>query len=162
MKAALPIPPTHEPPGDIFLVAGAVFCSAAPSLVTTVLGSCVGVCLWDPVRRVGGMNHYVLPLSPEDDRTSRYGDIAIERLVEAMARLGCRAAGLVAKLFGGADVLPYGAGADTVGVKNVRLALDRLGRRRITIAARRTGGESGLLVKFHTQSGLAMVRTLGP
>src|SRR5258706_10049652 len=98
MRDALSSAPTHQPPGQIFLVPGAVHCSAAPGLVTTVLGSCVGVCLWDPLRRVGGMNHYVLPLSPADDRTPRYGDVAIERLIEAMARLGCRVGDLVAKL----------------------------------------------------------------
>jgi chemotaxis protein CheD len=162
MSVAVPLEPMQEAPREIYLVPGAFYCTVEPSLITTVLGSCVGVCLWDPVRRAGGMNHYVLPLSPEDDRTPRYGDIAIDRLVEAMARLGCRLQDVIAKLFGGANVLPYGVGYDTVGEKNVRLALDRLDHHRIVITARRTGGESGLLVKFHTESGIAMVRPIGP
>jgi chemotaxis protein CheD len=161
MSVAIQLEPVPVASREIYLVPGTFYCSVEPSLITTVLGSCVGVCLWDPVRRTGGMNHYVLPFSPEDDRTPRYGDIAIDRLVEAMARLGCRLPDVIAKLFGGANVLPYGVGRDTVGEKNVRLALERLNHHEIAVAARRTGGESGLLVKFHTESGVAMVRPIG-
>ena len=147
---------------DVFLLSGAIHCSADPSVVTTVLGSCVGVCLWDSVRQTGGMNHFVLPLSPDGDRTPRYGDVAIDRLVEAMVRHGSRTEDLTAKLFGGANVLPYDLGHDTVGTRNVQLALKQLHRHGIPVAARRTGGERGLLVKFHTQSGLAMVKPIEP
>jgi chemotaxis protein CheD len=146
------------PPRAIFLVPGTLHCSADPSLITTVLGSCVGVCLWDSRRQAGGMNHYVLPLSRDGDRTTRYGDVAIDRLVEAMAELGCRPQDLVAKLFGGANVLSSSTAHDTVGEQNVAFALQRLRHHRISVKARRTGGEIGLLVKFHTQSGLAMVK----
>src|SRR5258708_17951718 len=110
-------------PKDVFLVPGALYCSAEPSLITSVFGSCVGVCLWDAKRRAGGMNHYVLPLSRDGDRATRYGDIAIERLVDGMARLGCQGTDLIAKLFGGANVLPYSGDRDTVGEQNVELAL---------------------------------------
>lgn len=147
-------------PHEIYLVPGAIHCAAEPSVITTVLGSCVAVALWDGARRQGGMNHYVLPESPPDDRMPRYGDIAIEQLIESMLRLGCRHAALTAKLFGGANVLPHNSRRDTVGGRNVALALERLNHHRIPIAARRTGGEDGLLVKFHTEGGFAMVRPI--
>jgi chemotaxis protein CheD len=156
------IDPLVEPLREIFLAPGTFHCAVRPTRITTVLGSCVAVCLWDPARRLGGMNHYVLPVSPDGDRSARYGDVAIEQLVEAMARLGCRIETATAKLFGGAKVLPYGEHRDTVGDQNVRLALERLRRHRIRVGARRTGGERGLLVKFETQSGVAMVRAIAP
>jgi chemotaxis protein CheD len=114
--------------------------------------------LWDSERLIGGVNHFVLPLSRDGDRTPRYGDVAIERLLQGMVRLGASAADTVAKLFGGANVLPFGENRDTVGDQNVRLALERLRDLGIRIAARRTGGESGLFVKFETWSGAAWVR----
>jgi chemotaxis protein CheD len=147
---------------EVFLVPGTLYCTDQPTLITTVLGSCVAVCLWDRAHRIGGMNHYVLPTSREDDRTPRYGDVAIERLLDATVRLGARRQDIVAKLFGGANVLPYGEGRDTVGDRNLRIALERLRHHGIAVAARRTSGESGLLVKFETDTGVAWVRPVTP
>jgi chemotaxis protein CheD len=148
-----------DTPTEVFLVPGALHCSAAPAIVTTVLGSCVAVCLWDSRHRVGGINHYILPQRRGDDlATARYGDVAIGQLVDAISRLADGPSSLSAKLFGGANVLPFNTERDTVGQQNVDLALAQLRRHRIPVVARRTGGESGLLVKFHTHSGLALVR----
>ena len=77
-----------------------------------------------------------------------------------VGRLGSRPQDLTAKLFGGANVLPFSPARDTVGQQNVQLAVERLRALGITVVARRTGGEAGLLVRFHTDSGLALVRTL--
>lgn len=147
---------------QVFLVPGDLYCSASPAVVTTVLGSCVSVCLWDSGRRVGGINHFILPCSREGDRTPRYGDVAVDRLVDAMANHGSRSGDLVAKAFGGANVLPFSPVRDTVGEQNVQLAIERLRHHAIPIAARRTGGEVGLLVRFHTDSGIAYVRPIAP
>lgn len=161
MSALAVMSTDDDPPTEVFLVPGALHWSDRPSVVTTVLGSCVAVCLWDSARRVGGMNHYILPRHRTGEPpTARYGDIAIDRLVEAVGRLGDGPGRLSAKLFGGANVLPFNAERDTVGQQNVALALAQLRRHRIPVVARRTGGESGLLVKFHTHSGLVLVRTV--
>jgi chemotaxis protein CheD len=107
------------------------------------------------------MNHFVLPRGPGGEDSLRYGNAALERLRERMDRLGCETGDLSAKVFGGAALLAFGVAGDTVGTKNVRMAIDWLRRQSITVAARRTGGTSGLLVRMHTDSGQVMVHT-GP
>ena len=144
----------------IFLPPGAICCPAEPAVVSTILGSCVAVCLWDGRRQLGGMNHFLLPRCGQSQPSPRYGDVAVSRLLAALERLGCRPADLRAKLFGGAAVLPYGSHADTVGTQNVTVALEELHRHGIPVLARRTGGERGLFLRFHTEFGRVMVREL--
>ncbi len=155
MSAASAVPAA---PVEGFLPPAAVHCTAVPSRVTTILGSCVAVCLWDRVRRMGGINHYVLPHRRDDSPSLRFGDVAIARLLEEMRQLGCNPGSLRAKVFGGAAVLPYASGGDPVGDQNVRVALDRLHAHGIPVIARQTGGRSGLLIRMFTESGEVLVR----
>ena len=140
----------------VFLSPGDVICLAEPALVTTVLGSCVSVTLWDNDRRIGGLNHFVLP---KGGASSRYGDTAMLELLEGVLALGAHLRSLEAKVFGGAAVLPVG-GEGTVGAANVAFALGELARRGIPVAGRRTGGERGRLLVFNTATGEAFVRWL--
>ena len=107
-------------------------------------------------RRVGGLNHFVLP---KGGPSSRYGDTAMLELLEAVLDLGAHLRSLEAKVFGGAAVLPVG-GERTVGAANVAFALGELARRGIPVAGRRTGGERGRHLIFHTGTGEAFVRGL--
>lgn len=144
----------------VFLSPGELHVSGEPAVIVTVLGSCVAVCLWDRLTGAGGMNHFLLPRSAGSPPSPRYGDVAVDILLEEMAALGCRSANLRAKLFGGAAVLPFGAQSDTVGTQNVGVALSVLQRHGIPVVARRTGGQRGLFVRFHTTAGRVMVREL--
>jgi chemotaxis protein CheD len=144
----------------IFLLPGTICCPAEASVVTTILGSCVAVCLWDKNRRIGGMNHFLLPRCRDATPSARYGDIAFAHLLAAMERLGCKPANLRAKVFGGAAVLPFGLHSETVGAHNVNVAVDALRLHGIPIIARRTGGQRGLFLRFHTEFGRVMVREL--
>jgi chemotaxis protein CheD len=150
---ALPAPPV-----EVFLSPGAVHCTSVPSRVTTILGSCVAVCLWDRVRRVGGINHFILPYRRQERPSSRFGDFAIAHLVDEMQRLGCDLGAMRAKVFGGAAVLPFASGGDPVGEQNVRVAMEWLREHGIPVIAQRTGGRSGLVVRLFTESGDVLVR----
>jgi chemotaxis protein CheD len=142
---------------QLFLLPGAMHCSDKTSLVTTVLGSCVAVVLWDRARGVSGINHFLLP-NGNGDQSLRYGDVAIDRLVVAMRRLDCRIDGIEAKVFGGAAVLPMNNPENNVGTRNVDVALARLQTLGIPIVARRTGGKSGLSVRLFTATGEVLIR----
>lgn len=144
----------------IFLPPGAICCPAEPAVVSTILGSCVAVCLWDKQRRIGGMNHFLLPCCGSSPPSPRYGDVAFVRLLAAMERLGCQPADLRAKVFGGTAVLPFGSQADTVGTQNVSVALEVLRLHGIPVLARRTGGQRGMFLRFHTAIGRVLVRQL--
>jgi len=144
----------------IFLLQGDIYCRPGPAVITTILGSCVSVCLWDAVLKLGGINHYVLPEGTEGDCNPRYGNAAIDCLRARMLELGGRARHLQAKIFGGAAVLPIGMDATTVGGRNVQIAMERLHDYRIPVAAQRTGGQSGRMISFYTETGEAVVRDL--
>lgn len=156
--APLEAPPGGEPE-RVFLMAGSIHVASRPTVISTILGSCIAVCLWDSRRKVGGMNHFLLPRG-HGGGGGRYGDVAIERLVHALGGLGCRPADLEAKLFGGAAVLRPADAAATVGEANLKMALDCLRGKGIRVVARRTGGERGLLVRFDTATGEALVRPI--
>ncbi len=151
-------PATAEALPEIFLAPGTYYCTPQPTSITTVLGSCIAVCLWDQGLRVGGMNHYVLPRSPSLQEGARYGDIAMAELKQGMIDLGCRVQHLRAKIFGGAAVLSLGGPEDTVGEQNARLAVELLRRDRIPLVARSTGGRSGMLIRMNTGTGEVLVR----
>ncbi|AEO47924.1 chemotaxis protein CheD [Rhodospirillum rubrum] len=143
-----------------FLTPGTLYCGAAPAVISTVLGSCVAVCLIDRHNRAAGMNHFVLPHNPAGEDSLRYGDVALDRLHARMGELGCETKDLRAKVFGGAAVLPFGATGDSVGTKNVKIAIEWLHAQGIPTLARRTGGENGLLIRFYTATGRVLVRTI--
>jgi chemotaxis protein CheD len=121
------------------ILPGQYHASSGPGTITTVLGSCVSTCLWDPIARIGGMNHFMLPgdgAAPNASWTAsaRFGVYAMEVLINEMAHLGADRRRLVAKVFGGARVL---AGFDKldVGAKNAEFVLEFLKVEGIPVAA---------------------------
>ena len=149
-----------HPADYVVLLAGDCRFSAKPTLLVTVLGSCVSVCLWDQQRGIGGMNHFVLPTDRGRRDSARYGDVAINELQAGLLQLGSQLVDLQAKLFGGAAVLPYAG--HSVGLRNVTFAMSRLARDGIPIIAQRTGGTLGQQIKFNTRTGDVFFRRLQP
>src|SRR3954463_6081120 len=72
-----------EPVVQVSLMQGDIHFSIEPKILMTVLGSCVAVCLWDRVRGAGGMNHFVLPNDRNGEKSTRYGDVAMDELEPA-------------------------------------------------------------------------------
>ncbi len=146
----------------VYLHPGQVFASSSPSVVTTILGSCVAICVFDSVLKVGGTNHYLLPYWAGDGVSSpRFGNVAVKQLVEKLINLGSRKADLRAKLFGGACVIDAfrGRGAH-LGTKNVELGRTILQQEGIPVVADDVGGHRGRKVIFHTDTGVALVRLI--
>lgn len=142
-----------------YLYPGALFADQRPHLVTTVLGSCVSVCLWDPVRRLGGINHYLLPLwNGEGLATPRYGNIAIDSLVERMLALGCTRGSLQAKIFGGAALWENPHGLIPIGERNIELARRQLQQLHIPIVGADVGGDAGRKIIFNSEAGSVLLR----
>lgn len=146
----------------LVLQPGSLCCPAVPSELTTLLGSGVAVCLWDPVRRAGGMAHFLLPQASRSAGGSRVGAVAIPALLAGMTRIGCRPDTLRAKVFGGAGLPPPDPTTQPVGAANVRLALHLLQQAGIPVIARRTGGPHHLLLRFQSGSGAIRVQPVPP
>jgi chemotaxis protein CheD len=137
-----------------FLYPSTLFASKEPYVVKTILGSCVAICLLDPVINIGGINHYMLPSWNGNDLASpKYGDIAIDKLVERMIQLGAKRENLKAKIFGGGGLIESGANSTLVGERNIRVASLILEEKKIPIVASSTGGRKGRKILFFTDSG---------
>jgi len=144
----------------VYLHPGFVYASPEPTEATTILGSCVCVCLWDARLRIGGANHFLLPFGGGTGGGSlRFGSAAIPALVDELRRLGSQSRDLQAKVFGGAAVIEAFRGRERhLGMQNVELARALLAERGIPIVAQDIEGDRGRKVIFHTHSGLALVR----
>jgi chemotaxis protein CheD len=149
---------------SIQLFPGQIVVSREPVLVTTILGSCVAVCLFD-AEGIGGVNHFMLPHGAGSGQTSaRFGAIACARLVEQVVALGSERRSLVAKIFGGACVLESlrGSGGMHLGLRNVEVADAVLAEHGIPVVAREIGGARGRKLVFVTDTGTAWVQEIVP
>jgi chemotaxis protein CheD len=132
-------------------------------LVSTVLGSCVAICLWDSTMNMGGINHYMLALWNGDGLpTPKYGNIAIEKLIQGMLRRGCSQGQIVAKMFGGGSVIGSRHGPATIGGRNIAIARETLAKEKIPIVAENVGGEFGRKIIYNTRTGVVLVFHLRP
>jgi chemotaxis protein CheD len=138
---------------------GEIVASATPLVLQTLLGSCVAVCLRDPITRVGGMNHILLPGRCEGDRPARCGVNAMELLLNAITREGGDRRRVEAKVFGGANVLPS-LQSPTIGELNVTFVRDFLATERIALVAQRLGGTHAVQVHFRTDTGKTIVHSV--
>ncbi|GAA3877621.1 chemotaxis protein CheD [Celeribacter arenosi] len=140
-----------------YIAQGEFAISAEPgAVISTILGSCVATCLWDPVMALGGMNHILLPGEPSANSDASYfGAAAMEQLINALIREGADKSRLRAKVFGGAEMY---RGLTKAGNLNGVFVLDYLGRERITCEAQSIGGSLARRVEFFPQSGAARQR----
>lgn len=176
-----PGPPTFSPQLDGFghirrfydskrrrvaakILPGEYYVTVADELVTTVLGSCVSACIWDPEAGIGGMNHFTIPHASRNgvaagapDEAARYGVFAMEFLINAILRNGGRRPHLLAKLVGGGNVIPSSM---TIGTDNVHFARTYLTDEQIPLAGEHVEGDRARKVVFDPRSGRALVKEL--
>jgi chemotaxis protein CheD len=142
-----------------FLYPGTLFAEQETHRVTTVLGSCIAVCLFDPTRRIGGINHYMLPLwNGEGLPTPRYGNVAIIALIERLQGFGCLTTRMQAKLFGGAAMWDNGNSFVSVGERNIDQAWLMLERYGIPVVAKDLGGSASRKIIFNSETGEVLLR----
>jgi len=152
---APPAPPSELAFSEAVLWAGDIVADTAPIRMNTVLGSCVAVCLFDPIRQFGGMNHYLVP---RGGQTSIYGDWAIPQLVERLEGLGGAVRSLQAKVFGGGSPLQLINEEFAVGTANVAIAHEVLEGLGIPIVAERVGHNGGVRLYFENWTGTVWLR----
>lgn len=137
-----------------FLQPSTILTSKEPWWVTTILGSCVSICLFDKKRCFGGINHYMLPYwNGEGLESPRYGNVAISQLYKKMLELGAQKEDIVCKIFGGAEVLGEQSSVFNVGKRNVELALKIIQEMGIPLVSSSTGGKQGRKIHFNTGTG---------
>jgi chemotaxis protein CheD len=143
---------------------GDLFVSRAEDLVAYSLGSCVGICLWDPFAKVAAMAHVVLPTAPAGhvNLPGKFGDTAVPAMLEALMRAGAQKSRLQCKIAGGAAVLAIGGGGSLpkIGDRNVEAVKAALAKVHLRILGEQTGGNQGRTVRLEPPSGRVLVRTV--
>lgn len=137
---------------------GEYYWTSGDMAIMTVLGSCVSACIRDRVSGIGGMNHFMLPSSNESG-SMRYGEHAMDVLIEQLLKAGAVHEHLDAKVFGGGKVLP-GMHALNVGERNAEFVLEYLDQVRIRVLAQDLNDSHPRKLVFFPSSGRAMVRKL--
>ncbi len=141
-------------------------CVSPDSVTTLGLGSCVGIAIRDPITKIGGLAHIMLPDSTMIRNNSdipKFADTGIEELVRQVTLKGASRARLVAKIAGGAQMFGFGSQSETVrvGERNVEATKKKLAQMRIPILAEDTGKNFGRTVIFYPETGDFVIRAVG-
>jgi chemotaxis protein CheD len=135
------------------------------------LGSCIAVAMYDPLKKVGGLAHVMLPESrgrDSEETPGKFADVAVSRLVEELVRLGARRNGLRCKIAGGSQMFDIPSDNERaaksphthIGARNVERVRRELERLRIPLVGEDTGGNYGRSVKFDTSTGEVEVKSI--
>jgi chemotaxis protein CheD len=124
-------------------------------MLVTVLGSCVSACIRDPSSGIGGMNHFMLPQSKSGDwngdaESTRYGNFAMEKMINDLIKAGCARQSLEVKVFGGGNVADV---RQAVGTMNARFVLQYLRDEGLHCAAQDLGGNFPRRIQYHPATG---------
>lgn len=146
------------------ILPGEYYSTIDSTMIVTVLGSCVSVCLRDPLTKIGGMNHFLLPTEEHvqpgaNSASARYGSYAMELLINDLLKLGAARSRLEAKVFGGGNVL-RGLTLNNVGERNAEFVLDYLRTEHIPILAKDLLDQYPRKVYFFPKTGEVKVRKI--
>lgn len=139
--------------------------SSSPAVLRTILGSCVGICIYDKMKKIGGMAHILLPNNQKENTAylEKYADTAIPLLVKKIIQEGGRKENLSAKIAGGASMFKFGSNIalGQIGDRNIeqtKIELQKLG---IPILVEDVGGNLGRVLDFFLEDGRLKVRAGG-
>lgn len=138
-----------------------------PDAITTLgLGSCVGVVLYDPVKKVSGMVHVMLPDSTKiknNDNIAKFADTGIDELLRQVIAKGANRRSLVAKIAGGAQMFAFKSDSDMlrVGERNVEAVKAKLSALQIPVIAQDTGKNAGRTIEFYPENGELLIKSVG-
>lgn len=141
--------------------------SRHPGVLTTLgLGSCVGIALYDSVRKIIGLAHIMLPSSIQARNNwniAKFADTAIVKLVNDMIKLGASKENLVAKLAGGAQMFAFNGSSEMmrIGARNVSSSREKLQELKIPVIAEDTGGNYGRTIELYSEDGRLVIKTIG-
>ena len=141
-------------------------CKSPDGITTLGLGSCVGVCIRDPIAKVVGMVHAMLPDSTQIENNSnraKFADTGIEDLVKKLVAMGGKKARFEAKIAGGAQMFAFQNKSDMVrvGERNVEASKKKLRELGIPLRAQDTGLNYGRTIVFYPETGELLIRSAG-
>ncbi|GGY39294.1 chemotaxis protein CheD [Parvularcula lutaonensis] len=145
-------------PPTLIGVGGIAWSGDSAVVYSTLLGSCIAVCLWDKMAMKGGLIHFLLAKAPSEDcDDTRYGEVSLPLLVNNLCAVGCMKHRLQAIVAGGADLL---SNMQPIGTENTEFALEWLRKAGIPIIKKDYGGSNARRVRFYPTTGLCEITTI--
>ena len=138
---------------------------APDTLISYGLGSCIGISLYDPQTKIGGLLHIMLPDSNQsraNENRAKFADTGIPDMLEELIRMGAAKSRLVAKLAGGSQMFAFANASDImrVGLRNASASKEILKKLSIPIVGEDTGGNYGRTVQIDLSTGVYKVKTI--
>ena len=136
--------------------------AVSPDILRTVLGSCIGTCLYDQEKKIGGLSHIMLPSSDDDSaRKEKYADTAIPLLLEKMEKMGADRKNITAKIVGGATMFKISVESliGNIGNRNIEMVRMVLRDYKIRITAEDVGEDYARTIDFYLDSGLIKIKS---
>ncbi|MDR2906264.1 MAG: chemotaxis protein CheD [Helicobacteraceae bacterium] len=145
-----------------FINVGEIYVSKEPMEIATVLGSCVGIALYDRVEKIGALNHYLLPLwNGNGLQSPKFGNISIPKMIEQALRAGASIQNMEAKIFGGANINQTNLENMMIGKKNIIIAREILAQNKIPVVAEDVGGFRGRRIVMRSDTNKVLLRYAG-
>ncbi|MBN2038593.1 MAG: chemotaxis protein CheD [Spirochaetes bacterium] len=135
-----------------------------PAVLRTILGSCIGICIYDKVKKTGGLAHILLPTgSGNNQKPEKYADTAIPLLLEKLDKAGCKRENMSAKITGGASMFKFNSSVSLaqIGERNIEMTIKQLEDAHIPIMVAEVGGSTGRVIDFYLEDGRLKVRSGG-
>lgn len=141
-------------------------CAAPDSITTLGLGSCVGIILFDSVKKLAGMVHIMLPDSTKiknNENLAKFADTGIDALIDKLVGAGANKARLVAKIAGGAQMFAFSSNNDMlrIGERNIEASKLKLKSLGIRLLAEDTGLDYGRTIEFFPETGELYIKSVG-
>jgi chemotaxis protein CheD len=147
----------------LYLYPGQLVVTKDAMEISTFLGSCVSVCLFDSIRGIAGMNHFLLPVNGKfKSDIEKYGNTSMEFMLDKMLSLGSNQKDIVAKMFGGGELLTYKHSNFNIGKKNIEVALSFICDHEIRVISKAVGGIRGRKIVFNTLTGIVRHKYIAP
>lgn len=141
-------------------------CKAPDALTTLGLGSCIGIILYDPITKVSGLAHIMLPDSTQiknNSNKAKFADTAIIQLIDEMVHLGANKNRLVSKIAGGAQMFSFGSKNDLmrIGERNAIASREKLKKCGIPLLSEECGKNYGRTIEFYSETAELYIKTIG-
>lgn len=160
MTACAPFVAGKARPPQLVGIGGIAWSGDPAVTYSTLLGSCIAICMWDPIAGKGGLIHFLLARAPTGEtHDTRYGEVAMPLLVRNLCAVGCSRERLQVTVAGGADVL---SNMQQIGTENTAYALEWLRNEGFQIVQKDFGGTTARRVRFNPSTGQCLIQQIDP
>jgi len=128
---------------------GYLYFTEVPTIIGTILGSCVSVCIFDSKNKWAGMNHYLMPVNKDGQKSTKYGNVSIFELYRLMIKAGTKKEDMIVRIVGGSSKMQTRESVN-IALDNIKVAEEFFKKRGIAVLSKNVGGEDGRKIYYNT------------